>query len=145
MIDYMLYLWIGFFVLSVIVELNTMSLVAIWFMPGTLIAIVLALLSVPVWIQTAVWLVITVITFAATWHLSARLRRPKVQPTNADRIIGQTALVTETISDREQTGQAKVLGQIWSAKTDDTAEEIPVGTEVRVVRIEGVKIIVSTI
>ena len=145
MLDYMLYLWIGFFVLSVIVELNTMNLIAIWFMPGTLVAIVLALFSVPVWIQVTVWLALTIIVFAATGRLSARLRHPKVQPTNADRVIGQTALVTETISDREQTGQAKVLGQIWSARTDDTAEEIPVGTEVRVVRIEGVKIIVSAI
>ena len=145
MLDYMLYLWIGFFVLSVIVELNTMNLIAIWFMPGTLVAIVLALFSVPVWIQVTVWLVLTIIVFAATGRLSARLRHPTVQPTKADRVIGQTALVTETLSDREQTGQAKVLGQIWSARTDDTAEEIPVGTEVRVVRIEGVKIIVSAI
>ena len=49
MIDYMLYIWIGFFILSVIVEVSTMNLIAIWFMPGTLLAIVLSLLAVPVW------------------------------------------------------------------------------------------------
>lgn len=143
MIDYMLYIWIGFFVLSVIVEVNTMNLIAIWFMPGTLIAIVLALLSVPVWIQVLVWLLITVIVFAATGRLSKRLRHPEIQPTNADRVIGQTALVTEAISDRNQVGQVRVMGQIWSAKTDETADEISVGTEVRVLRIEGVKLIVT--
>ena len=145
MIDIMLYIWIGFFVLSVIVEVNTMNLIAIWFMPGTLIAIVLALLSVPVWIQVLVWLLITVIVFAATGRLSKRLRHPKPQPTNADRVIGQTAIVTETISDRTQTGQARVMGQIWSARTDETETEIPAGTEVRVLRIEGVKLIVTPI
>lgn len=145
MIDYMLYIWIGFFILSVIVEVNTMNLIAIWFMPGTLIAIVLALLSVPVWIQVLVWLLITVIVFAATWRLSKRLRHPKPQPTNADRVIGQTAIVTETVSDRTQTGQARVMGQIWSARTDETETEIPAGTEVRVLRIEGVKLIVTPI
>ena len=149
MIDYMLYIWIGFFVLSVIVEVNTMNLIAIWFMPGTLIAIVLALLSVPVWIQVLVWLLITVIVFAATGRLSKRLRHPKTQPTNADRVIGQPALVTEAISDRNQVGQVRVMGQTWSARsdgsarTDETADEIPVGTEVRVLRIEGVKLIVT--
>ena len=137
MIDYMLYLWIGFFVLSVIVEVNTMNLIAIWFMPGTLIAIVLALCAVPVWIQVLVWFVVTVTVFASTWRLSARLRHPSHEPTNADRVVGQSALVTETISDRNQSGQVKVLGQIWSARTDDTANEIPAGSEVRVVRIEG--------
>ena len=143
MIDYMLYLWIGFFVLSVIVEVNTMNLIAIWFMPRTLIAIVLALCAVPVWIQVLVWFVVTVTVFASTWRLSARLRHPSHEPTNADRVVGQSALVTETISDRNQSGQVKVLGQIWSARTDDTANEIPAGSEVRVVRIEGVKLIVT--
>ena len=144
-IDYMLYIWIGFFILSVIVEANTMNLIAIWFMPGTLIAIVLSLFSVPVWLQSLIWLVVTVVVFASTWNLSARLRKPKVQPTNADRVIGQTALVTETVSDRDQIGQVRVMGQIWSARTDETADEIPAGTEVRVLRIEGVKLIVTPI
>ena len=145
MIDIMLNIWIGFFVLSVIVEVNTMNLIAIWFMPGTLIAIVLALLSVPVWIQVLVWLLITVTVFAATWRLSARLRHPSHEPTNADRVIGQTAIVTATISDRTQTGQARGMRQTWSARTDETETEIPAGTEVRVLRIEGVKLIVTPI
>lgn len=145
MIDFMLYIWIGFFVLSVIVEVNTMNLIAIWFMPGTLVSIVLAILSVPVWIQVLVWLLITVTVFAATGRLSARLRHPKHEPTNADRVIGQTAIVTEAISDRTQSGQVRVMGQIWSSKTDETADVIPVGTEVRVLRIEGVKLVVTTL
>ena len=143
MIDIMLFIWIGFFILSIIVEANTMNLIAIWFMPGTLAAIVLAFLNVAVWIQVLVWLLITTAVFAATWRLPARLRHPKHQPTNADRVIGQTALVTETISDREQTGQVRVMGQIWSARTDDTVDEIPTGTDVRIMRIEGVKLIVT--
>ena len=145
MIDIMLYLWIGFFILSVIVEASTMSLTAIWFMPGTLIAIVLSLLAVPVWFQVSVWLVITVVVFAATWRLSKRLRRPRVQPTNADRVIGQTGIVTEAISDRDQCGQVRVLGQVWSARTDESADVIEAGAEVRVIRIEGVKLIVAPI
>ena len=92
-----------------------------------------------------VWLLITVTVFAATWRLSARLRHPSHEPTNADRVIGQTAIVTETISDRTQTGQARVMGQTWSARTDETETEIPAGTEVRVLRIEGVKLIVTPI
>ena len=83
--------------------------------------------------------------FAATARLSARLRHPKVQPTNADRVIGQIGIVTEVISDRAQAGQVRVMGQIWSARTDDTTDEIAVGCEVRVLRIEGVKLIVTPI
>ena len=143
MIDMMLYVWIVFFILSVIVELSTMSLVAIWFMPATAIAIVLSLFSVKVWIQVLVWFILSTLTFILTARLAARLRHRRIQPTNADRVIGLTALVTEPISDRNQTGMVKVMGQIWSARTDETTEEIPPDTEVRVLRIEGVKLIVA--
>ena len=143
MIDMMLYVWIVFFILSVIVELSTMSLVAIWFMPATAIAIVLSLFSVKVWIQVLVWFILSTLTFILTARLAARLRHRRIQPTNADRVIGLTALVTEPISDRNQTGMVKVMGQIWSARTDETTEEIPLDTEVRVLRIEGVKLIVE--
>ncbi|MBO5649066.1 MAG: NfeD family protein [Clostridia bacterium] len=143
MIDMMLYVWIVFFILSVIVELSTMSLVAIWFMPATAIAIVLSLFSVKVWIQVLVWFILSTLTFILTARLAARLRHRRIQPTNADRVIGLTALVTEPISDRNQTGMVKVMGQIWSARTDETTEEIPLDTEVRVLRIEGVKLIVA--
>ena len=143
MIDMMLYVWIVFFILSVIVELSTMSLVAIWFMPATAIAIVLSLFSVKVWIQVLVWFILSTLTFILTARLAARLRHRRIQPTNADRVIGLTALVTEPISDRNQTGMVKVMGQIWSARTDETTDEIPLDTEVRVLRIEGVKLIVA--
>ncbi len=143
MIDMMLYVWIVFFILSVIVELSTMSLVAIWFMPATAIAIVLSLFSVKVWIQVLVWFILSTLTFILTARLAARLRHRRIQPTNADRVIGLTALVTEPISDRNQTGMVKVMGQIWSARTDETTEDIPLDTEVRVLRIEGVKLIVA--
>lgn len=145
MLDYILYLWIGFFVLSVIAELITMNLIAIWFMPGTIIAIVLALFSIPVWIQVLVWFCTTIIVFLATGGITRRFLNRRAEATNADRVVGKEAIVTETISDREQTGQAKVLGQIWSARCTDPDAVIDVGTQVRVVRIEGVKIIVSVI
>ena len=44
----------------------------------------------------------------------------------------------------EATGQIKVNGEIWSAKTEDELS-IPKGTEVEVLKIDGVKLIVSPI
>ena len=144
MLDSMLYIWIGFFVLSVAAEAVTMILIAVWFMPGTLVAIVLSLLSVPVWIQVLVWLCVTVVTFIVTGGITQRFFNRRAEPTNADRVLGQEALVTETISAREQTGQVKVLGQLWSARNTDADTDIPAGSTVRVERIEGVRLYVKT-
>ena len=63
--------------------------------------------------------------------------------TNADRVIGSTALVTETIDNAQAQGQVKVNGQVWSARSAQDIV-IPAGTDVRVLRIEGVKVMVET-
>jgi len=61
---------------------------------------------------------------------------------NADRILGVEAVVTEPISNREARGQIRVLGEYWTARTEQDTE-LSEGTLVRVLRIEGVKAIVE--
>jgi len=141
MLDYMIYIWICFFVLTVIIELSTMNLIAIWFMPGVLTAMVLAHFSVDVWIQVLAFVVITLLLFVTMARWIRRIFRIQNEPTNADRVLGETAIVTEKISNLQQTGQVKVLGQLWTARSMDDSE-ISINTSVIVVRIEGVKLIV---
>ena len=62
--------------------------------------------------------------------------------TNADRLLGAVAVVTQEIDNRSATGQVKVSGQIWTARSQGE-DPIPVGTSVTVLRIEGVKLIVQ--
>ena len=68
---------------------------------------------------------------------------PKIQPTNVDAIIGREGIVCEAIRPLEGTGQVKVGGQIWSARTDEQTDCIPEGTIVTVLRVEGVKLFVQ--
>lgn len=145
MLDYMLYLWIGFFILSVVLEAVTLNLIGVWFMPGTILAFLLALFGAPAWIQVLVWLCVTVIVCLSTFRFTKRIFNRRATPTNADRVLGKEALVTEIISAPDQSGQVKVLGQIWSARCSDPNTVIPVGTTVRVLRIEGVTLIVESI
>lgn len=67
---------------------------------------------------------------------------PRLRPTNADRLLGAVAVVTQEIDNRSATGQVKVSGQIWTARSQGE-DPIPVGTSVTVLRIEGVKLIVQ--
>ena len=69
---------------------------------------------------------------------------PRHDPTNADRVIGQTALVTEDIDNVEGKGLVVISGQVWSARSEHGVA-IPAGTQVRVLRIEGVKVYVEAL
>ena len=63
--------------------------------------------------------------------------------TNAYSIIGKNAIVTKEIDSNANVGQIRVGGDVWSAKTENE-EVIPAHAEVKVLRIEGVKAIVTT-
>ena len=73
----------------------------------------------------------------------SRFVHPKRSPTNADRVIGQAAVVTETVDNEAGAGQVNVMGQVWSARSQ-LGVVIPAGTQVKVRRIEGVKLFVET-
>jgi len=66
----------------------------------------------------------------------------KSESTNADRCIGKTATVTEDIDNINATGQVKVDGQIWTARSINSSI-IKKGTNVTVEKIDGVKLIVK--
>jgi membrane protein implicated in regulation of membrane protease activity len=123
----------------VVVEMLTVSLVAIWFMPAGLVALVLSLLGVNVSVQILVYLACAGITLILAKTLLKNKIFPKKEATNADRIIGMQARVTEKIDPSGEIGEVKVDGKRWSAKMNDGggAEE---GDVVTIVRIQGVTV-----
>ncbi len=60
--------------------------------------------------------------------------------TNAYSVVGKTGIVTKEINSKIGIGQIKIGTEIWSAKSD---EIIPVGNEVEVLEINGVKAVVK--
>ncbi len=139
---YMLAFWAVTFVALVIVEAMTAQLVTIWFAVGSLAALISQLFGAQVWVQWLVFVVVTSIVLAITRPLVKKYSRPKIQPTNADRCIGQTAVVTEEIDNLAGKGAVKVGGIVWTARSD-TDEKISENEAVTVIKIDGVKLIVK--
>ena len=90
------------------------------------------------------FLAVSLACLLALRPLAKKYVDPRRVPTNADRVIGQTAVVTEAIDNVEGKGQVNIAGQIWSARSQHNMA-IPAGAEVRVLRIEGVKVFVETV
>ena len=64
--------------------------------------------------------------------------------TNADRLIGREALVTEPIDDLRATGAVRVDGVLWTARSE-TGANIPENAVVTITRIEGAKLFVRPV
>lgn len=141
--QYMMYVWLGVIILSVACEALTTQLVSIWFVAGGLAGIIAKLLGAGAGVQIIVAIVVTLLCIVLTRPLVKRLMKAKTVGTNADRYIGEIGTVVEKIDNLEATGQVKVMTSLWSARSNDEELVIPKNASVKVLRIEGVKLIVE--
>lgn len=136
--------WIIAIVVFLVIEAVTVGIVSVWFAIGALFAMVTAMLGANLWVQITVFLVVSAIALYFTRPLVKKFVNNKVEPTNADMLIGKECRVVETIDNLSGTGAVYVDGKTWTARTVDE-EIIPEGQLVKAERIEGVKLIVSKI
>lgn len=135
-------LWLIVMVLFLIVEAATVGLVCIWFAVGALAALIAALLGAEIWLQIVLFLVVSAVALYFTRPLVKKYVNAKVEPTNADMVIGKECRVTETVDNIAGTGAVYVDGKTWTARSESD-EVIPEGTLVTAKSIDGVKLIVA--
>ena len=139
----MVYVWLGVFVATVIVEVCTTQMVSIWFSIGALASFFLALAGVEqLWIQIVVFILVSAIAVIVTRPLVKKMVNRKAEPTNADMVIGKTGIVTEKIDNLAPTGLVKVNGAVWTARSADDSV-IEENEKVIVKEIRGVKLLVE--
>ena len=134
-------IWLAAAVAFGVLELITAPLVCIWFCGGALAAALTSVFTQSVFITATVFVVVSALLLVFTRPLIKSRIAPKIQPTNADRIIGKEAIVVEAIDPIENKGQIKVDGQVWSAKCE---YPLKMGEKVIISSIEGVKAVVKT-
>lgn len=130
--------WFILFLFLIFIEVSTVNLVSIWFAIGSVAAMIVALFTGEVWIQTSVFVVVSLISLLITKPLVKKFKKTETIPTNIDRVIGKKGEVTKKITP-DQYGEVKVFGIVWTAASEDTIE---IGEKVIVQEIEGVKLIV---
>ena len=137
-----MYFWLGAFVLFGVVEAATAGLTSIWFAVGALVSLIATALGAQVWLQVTLFILASAGAIAATRPLVRRFAKRRRVPTNADRVLGRTARVTETIDNLIPTGAVYVDGKTWTARSAG-GEVIPAGSRVQIQRMEGVKLFVK--
>ena len=140
--DTMTIIWLVALVAFVVIEALTVQLVCIWFAASSLVALVLAVLGIPEYAQIIVFIVCTAALLIFTRPIVRRMMNKPTTRTNADRILGEAAIVTQEINNDIAEGLVKVLNQTWTARSI-SGEVIPSGSKVAIRAIEGVKAIVE--
>ena len=125
-----------------VIEGVTAGLVSIWFCAGSVVALISAWVGASLPVQIGLFVVVSLIAMALIRPMARKWFQPKLQKTNADRILEQEGVVVQEIDNLRAKGQVKIGGVVWTARAA-SQEIIPVGARVRVDRIEGVKAIVS--
>lgn len=138
----MMIFWLVAIVLFAIVELATLQLVAIWMAIGGIFALLGDTLGLPVWLQFMIFIIVSAVLLILTRPICRRFLSAKKVNTNADRHIGSVAVVSEDIDNLAQKGSAVISGVTWTARSAD-GSIIKAGEQVKIERIEGVKLIVT--
>jgi len=140
--DTMTVVWAVLIVIFLVVEGATAGLTSIWFAAGALAALAVAFLDAPVWLQIMLFVVVSIATLLLTRPFAKQFVSKKIQPANADKIIGTIATVTERIDNILGAGTVSVGGRIWMARSE-TGDIVKEGTLALVTAIQGAKVIVA--
>ncbi len=139
----MVIFWLAAMIILIIIEAIVPGLVSIWFALGALSALICALLNAPVWLQILCFLIVSVVTLILTKPIVRKYQTGKIQATNADTVIGKECLVIEEVNNVLGTGAVTVDGKTWTARNRDEKSISGVGELKKVVKIEGVKLIID--
>ena len=128
-----------------VIEMATIGFLVFWLGIGALLAMFTSFITDSILVQSIVFVVTSTILLIFTRPLVNKfIKVPKELKTNAYSIIGKKGIVISKINNIDGTGQIKIDGDIWSAKSLDE-EDIDKNTEVEIVEIDGVKAVVKKV
>ena len=139
--DIYIYFWLAIMVGLIIFEAMTAQIVALWFIGGSLVSLILAIFNVHIAIQIVAFLIISITLMIFINPILKKLNKNKELKTNAEELTEEVGLVIKDIP-TDDIGEVKVKYQIWNAVSENN-EPIEKGKKVSIVKIEGNKLVVK--
>lgn len=131
--------WLLVVLILSFIEVSTVNLVCIWFVASGIITLILSFFIEDFILLSTIFIILGIIFLILSRPIVKKLKSKTTEKTNLERIIGSTGVVTEDIL-KNSIGEVKVDGKRWSALSKVNIEK---GTLVKVLRIDGVKLIVE--
>lgn len=136
--------WTVMVVALAFLEASTSQFICIWFAGGSFVSLILAICGASVVWQCIAFVIASAILLVLTKPIVNKLKKHSDEKTNVDALIGKTCIVKTTIDNIKGEGTVTLNGIEWSARSNN---DLPIeeGVLVRVLKIEGVKLIVENI
>ena len=136
-------IWLVILIVLLVIEVITLGLSTIWFAGGALASFIAAMAGANVAVQVVLFLAVSIILLLFTRPVVMKYLNRNKTATNADSLIGEQAVVTQTINNLMSRGEVFINGMAWTARSGREDEVIEKDTVVRILRIDGVKLIVE--
>lgn len=136
--------WLLLFIVFLMAEASTVTVTSLWFAIGAMAAMITSFLGGEFWLQAIVFFAVSIVCLCALRPLTKKYFTPKITRTNVDAIVGTTGIVVETVQNDLSRGRVKLGGMEWSARSS-AGEILEEGTQIKVDRVEGVKVFVSAL
>jgi membrane protein implicated in regulation of membrane protease activity len=138
-------IWLGLFVLALVIEAVGTDLVSIWFAAGALTALIVSFIpGVDWWIQLIIFMAISIACLLCLRPLVHRYLRRDLVNSNIDEMKGKKGLLIEKIDLLHQ-GVCKINDVRWTAIAANEKDKIPAGSTVEVLAVTGNKLIVKKV
>jgi membrane protein implicated in regulation of membrane protease activity len=139
--EYMIWIWLAVFVITVSAEAATQDFVSIWFAVGALIAMAICYF-VPWYVEIIIFAVISLTSLILTRPIVKKFMDRTTRYTNVDEFVGKKTILEKTVS-KFEAGEVKVNGIIYNAILPEAdTEDILKGTVVEIVALRGNKVVV---
>ena len=145
MFEYMWAIWLGVFLIAILIEALGPEVVSIWFGLGAVVSLIISFIpGCDWWIQIIVFFVISLGCFLALRPLAKKFMKKSLINSNVDEMIHKKGVMIKK-ADSLNRGEVKINGIIWTAISQKENEELNVDDVVEVVAIEGNKLVVTKI
>ena len=133
--------WLVFTIVLLAGEILTAGFLLGALTPGTALAALVAVLGFNLHIQVFAFVIGTLVGLIYLRPIFLRKVMNKGIPSNVDALVGATGIITEAVGP-VSTGRVKVQSEEWRA---EGPSEFPVGTQVRIVSVDGNTLTVSPV
>ncbi len=143
--EWMPLVWLGVFLVALIIEAVSEALLSIWFVAGALACLGISFIpGCPLWVQIVVFLVVSLIAFLTLRPFFSKILKRKITRTNSDSLVG-TRIVILKDGDSQDPAEATFRGLSWAVIPLKEADKLTRGTIATIVAIDGNKLIVEPV
>lgn len=141
--DSWIYIWLVLLIGAILLEIITVGLTSIWMAGGALVALIIAALGGPTWLQVISFFVVTFVLLFFTRPWAVKYLNAKRVRTNYEETIGKEVRVIERVDNHMETGKVIYNGMEWTARSFNDDEYFEADELAKVADVSGVKLILK--